>query len=55
MEINLGNLYAMINDIENAIEMWNTALKNNEMIGSLKNEGMILMNKGVLNYFSEIL
>lgn len=50
MKINLGSIYAMILDYENAKIVWNEALSLNESVGNLEQEAKLLLNYGVLSY-----
>jgi len=50
MKINLGSIYAMILDYENAKIVWNEALTLNESVGNLEQEAKLLLNYGVLSY-----
>ena len=49
-KINIGNVYAMKGDLENAQLFWNEALQLNQLNGNLEREGKLLLNYGVLYY-----
>lgn len=50
MKINIGSVYVMMNDYENAQKIWNEALNLNELMGNLEQEGKLLLNYGILYY-----
>lgn len=49
-KINIGNVYAMKGDLENAQQFWSEALQLNKLNGNLEREGKLLLNYGVLYY-----
>lgn len=50
MKINLGGIYAMMADYENAKLNWNEALILNQSVGNLEQEAKLLLNYGVLSF-----
>ncbi len=50
MKINLGGIYAMLADYENAKLIWNEALLLNQSVGNLEQEAKLLLNYGVLSF-----
>ena len=50
MKINLGGIYAMQADYENAKLNWNEALLLNQSVGNLEQEAKLLLNYGVLSF-----
>lgn len=50
MKINLGGIYAMLADYENAKLNWNEALILNQSVGNLEQEAKLLLNYGVLSF-----
>lgn len=51
MEVNIGNIYTLLNDYEKAEMHWRSALDINRLVGNLEQEGIILLNLGLSNYF----
>lgn len=48
--LNIGNIYVMMHDYENAKKYWDEAFDINNKIGSLDQEGLLLLNYGILDY-----
>jgi serine/threonine protein kinase/tetratricopeptide (TPR) repeat protein len=50
MEVNIGNIYNILGQFEEAKQHWETASKLNQSIGNLDQEGLLLLNMGIF-YF----
>ena len=50
IEINLGNLYHMLEDNVRAEDHWNKAYEMNNIVGDLDKEGKLLLNSGIFSY-----
>jgi tetratricopeptide (TPR) repeat protein len=50
MEVNIGNIFTLLSDYENAEKHWQNALEINRAVGNLEQEGLILLNLGIF-YF----
>lgn len=51
IEVNIGNIFGMLGEDQEAQEHWDCSLKINSKIGNLNHEALLLMNYGV--YFIE--
>lgn len=49
-ELNLGNIFNMIGDYNNAEKHWNKALQINKSLGNVEQEANVLLNTGVFYY-----
>ena len=47
---NIGNIYNIKNDYQNAELYWNKAVELNKSIGNLENEALLTMNLGIYHY-----
>ena len=52
IEVNLGNVYNLLGDMNNAEKHWKKALDLNLSIGNIEQEGILLLNNGVY-YFDK--
>ncbi len=50
MEVNLGNMYNMLEKYEIAEKHWNKAIQINQSIGNLEQEGKVILNYGIYYY-----
>ena len=50
IEVNIGNVYNLQGDTENAEKYWKNALKLNLSIGNIEQEGVLLINNGIYYY-----
>ena len=47
LRVNIGNIYNILGDKNNAEKYWNDAIELNQTIGNLEQEGLILLSYGV--------
>ena len=47
LRVNIGNIYNILGDKNNAEKYWNDAIELNQTIGNLEQEALILLSYGV--------
>jgi serine/threonine protein kinase len=48
--LNIGNIYVMMHEYDKAKHYWDRAIEINDKIGNLDQEGLALLNYGILDY-----